>query len=257
MTASYPGSIKTFTVKVDGVDTIYAADINSLQEEIVAIETDLISELKAGWIPLQVTCTYALATAFTVPGNLTTMFTTGMKLRLVQSGVTKYFYVVGSSYSSVTELTTVTITGGSDYSLTNTAISSPKISHATTPQGFPGWFNWAPTLTGYSSVPTNAVYRFSIDGRKVHISVREVTSGISNATSITISLPVTAATITNQIWMYPASYENNGVASTTWGRGVISSGDNKIVFGISPAQQDGFTASGNKRISAFDGWYEF
>jgi len=39
--ATYPGSLKTYTNKVDGVDTVLAADINSVQSEIQAIEAEL------------------------------------------------------------------------------------------------------------------------------------------------------------------------------------------------------------------------
>lgn len=39
--ASYPGSIKTFTTKVDRVDVFEAAHVNDLQNEVVAIQTEL------------------------------------------------------------------------------------------------------------------------------------------------------------------------------------------------------------------------
>lgn len=39
MPASYPASIKSFTTKVDIQDIIYASHPNSLQEEVVAIES--------------------------------------------------------------------------------------------------------------------------------------------------------------------------------------------------------------------------
>lgn len=41
MPASYPGSIKTFTVKIDGVDYVMAAHVNDIQDEVTAIETAL------------------------------------------------------------------------------------------------------------------------------------------------------------------------------------------------------------------------
>lgn len=41
MAASYPTSIKSFTTKVDDVDDVLAEHVNSLQEEVVAIETAL------------------------------------------------------------------------------------------------------------------------------------------------------------------------------------------------------------------------
>lgn len=39
MAASYPGSIKSYTTKTDGVDFYLAAHMNSVQEEIVAVQT--------------------------------------------------------------------------------------------------------------------------------------------------------------------------------------------------------------------------
>lgn len=39
MAASYPTSVRAFTSKVDVIDVIQAADPNSLQEEVVAIES--------------------------------------------------------------------------------------------------------------------------------------------------------------------------------------------------------------------------
>lgn len=41
MPASYPGSVKSFTTKVDGVDDVQAAHVNDLQLEVNAIETEL------------------------------------------------------------------------------------------------------------------------------------------------------------------------------------------------------------------------
>lgn len=42
MPASYPGSVKSFTTKVNGVDSPDADHINDLQLEVSAIETDLL-----------------------------------------------------------------------------------------------------------------------------------------------------------------------------------------------------------------------
>ncbi len=41
--AAYPGTIKSFTTKTDGPSsTIFAAHVNDLQAEVVAVETDLL-----------------------------------------------------------------------------------------------------------------------------------------------------------------------------------------------------------------------
>lgn len=39
--ATYPSTLKTYTDKVDGVDLVLAADVNSLQDEVEAIEAEL------------------------------------------------------------------------------------------------------------------------------------------------------------------------------------------------------------------------
>lgn len=41
MAASFPSTVKTYTNKVDGVDYVKSADINSLQDEVNAVETAL------------------------------------------------------------------------------------------------------------------------------------------------------------------------------------------------------------------------
>lgn len=52
MAASFPTSVKSFTAKVDGAegDLVAAADINDLQDEVMAIETNLIASGVSGII---------------------------------------------------------------------------------------------------------------------------------------------------------------------------------------------------------------
>jgi hypothetical protein len=93
-------------------------------------------------------------------------------------------------------------------------------------------------------------------GNGVFITIRQLTSGTSDATTATLSLPFTAATITNMVWLFPAQFTDNGITSATYGRGTIASGGNTIVFGVNAAADGGFTNSGNKRIGACSGFYE-
>jgi len=97
-----------------------------------------------GWIPAEETWTYASATTFTISGDKTSKYQKGDKIKLTQTSV-KYFYIIGVSYSSPN--TTITVTGGSDYSLANATITSPFYSKAESPQGFPLFFNWTTTVT--------------------------------------------------------------------------------------------------------------
>lgn len=95
-----------------------------------------------GWRNANETWTYASATTFTVPSTAAARkFSVGDKVKLFQSGW-KYFYVTGVSS------TTVTINGGSSYTLANAAIQYPHVSKAETPLDFPQWFSWTPTLSG-------------------------------------------------------------------------------------------------------------
>lgn len=54
MPASYPGAIKSFTTKVDGSTIVNAVDVNSLQEEVTAIETALGTNPATSLIPSSV-----------------------------------------------------------------------------------------------------------------------------------------------------------------------------------------------------------
>lgn len=52
MTAAYPTTVKSFTTKVDFTDTVLAAHVNSLQEEVVAVQTELGTDVAvgSGWV---------------------------------------------------------------------------------------------------------------------------------------------------------------------------------------------------------------
>lgn len=52
MTASYPSSVKSFTTKVDFTDTVLAAHVNDLQDEVSAVQSTLGSSIRtgSGWV---------------------------------------------------------------------------------------------------------------------------------------------------------------------------------------------------------------
>ena len=207
---------------LDDIGTTTHAQIDTFISNATATLTD-------GWWTRSETWTRLSNTTFRVSGDLTAVFVPGAKIKVTQTS-TKYFYVVSSSYSSPN--TTVTITGGSDYSLT----ASPTkrwISYVANPQGFPGWFAYSPTPTGFSSVPETADYRFAIVGRVVTLVVAQKTNGTSNATDLTVPLPVTAATVgtTGTTWTGANGYAvDNGTGLTVASRWVINSGGTTIDF---------------------------
>ena len=197
-----------------------------------------------GWLARSETWTRTSNTTFTVSGDQRAVFVPGAKIKVTQTS-TKYFYVVSASYSSPS--TTVTITGGSDYSLT----ASPTerwISYVANPQGFPDWFNWAPTVTGFSSVPYTVAYRFKITGRQVFLVVAQKTNGTSNDTVLTVSLPVTAATIgTGGTWTGTNGYAvDNGTGLTVASRWNINSGGTTIDFYTNMAVGEWTNANGKR-----------
>lgn len=115
-----------------------------------------------GWISANETWTYASATTITVPSDATTRYSKGDKIRLKQNGPYRYFYVVAVS------ATTLTLTGGSDYSVANYGITDNYYSKAASPLGFPKYFNYTPTWTSSGTAPSigngSISGKFSIEG---------------------------------------------------------------------------------------------
>lgn len=91
-----------------------------------------------GWIESGETWTYASADAptftFTISGDLTGKYSPGMRIKLTQTTV-KYFIITAVSYGAPN--TTVTVYGGTDYTLANAAISANYYSMSKAPFGFP------------------------------------------------------------------------------------------------------------------------
>jgi len=143
-----------------------------------------------GWTEITDTLTYASATSFTIAGvDRTAVYTKGTRIKLTQTS-TKYFVVTSSSFSTNT---TVNITAGTDYTLANAAITNPFYSYQANPQGYPGTFNYTPTLTGFSSNPTDVIGHFSVIGNECSVVVDDSGNGTSNSTGKTWSLPITSA----------------------------------------------------------------
>lgn len=129
------------------------------------------------------TWTRASNTSFTVSGvNVTAQFPKGTRLKVTDT-TTKYFVVTAASFSTDT---TVTITGGSDYSLSATP-TAQYYSYDANPQGWPAFFNYAATLVGWSGTPTKFC-TFSVVGQICFVTV--YVSGTSNATNATVTAPI-------------------------------------------------------------------
>jgi hypothetical protein len=206
----------------------------------------LAALVKGGWFAGISTWVYASATTLTVSATEAASMSVGTKLQLTQTTV-KYFYVTGVSG------TTITVTGGSDYTLASAAITSPSWSNATSPVGFPTWFTYSATFAGFSVNPTGVFSRFKIEGRSCTVAHYETAAGTSNATTFTISLPVTAATISGANWLVLCSVANSG--SFAAGIAAVSSASTVMGFG-KDVSNNNFTNSGLKQCLGVELIYE-
>lgn len=139
-----------------------------------------------GWIAVSDAWSYASATTITVPSDATTKYSVGDKIKLVQSASTKYFYI--TSVAS----TVLTVNGGTDYTVANSAISGIYYSKAATPLNFPQWFAYTPTLSGPTLGTGTLTASFELKGKTCHGNIKFVLGGTSavGAGSNTFSLPI-------------------------------------------------------------------
>ena len=91
-----------------------------------------------GWTSSGETWSYASADAptftFTIPGDQTGKYSAGMRIKLTQT-TAKYFIITAVAYGAPN--TTVTVYGGTDYTLTDDSITNPYYSAQKAPHGFP------------------------------------------------------------------------------------------------------------------------
>ena len=130
------------------------------------------------------TWTYVSATTLTVPQADADAITKGTKLWFTQT-TSKYFYVASISGTTVTIVTTT------DYTLANAAVTAPYYSNASTPFGFPDWFNYTPTLTNLSGGTINLA-KYQIVGKTARFKFRYTLAGAGVSGAIRVSLPVSA-----------------------------------------------------------------
>lgn len=231
--------------------------LEKLRPEMVGISRR--ARYQDGWLDVDESATYASATSITLAVDVQDMFPTGCRARLKQSaGTWKYFTVVSSSVD-VSDILTLNLLGGSDYSVANEAISRMQVSYMSGAQpGWPGWFNWAPSYGGFSSDPLLVLARFCVTGRTVQFVYSASGDGTSNGTTFTISLPVKAYDdgVAGSKWTGMCGYSrDNSAALASGSRWAIQNGG--TVVNLYPSSTvANWTASGGKR-SYLEGFYEF
>jgi len=169
-----------------------------------------------GWTLANETWTYASATTITVPSGAANKYSKGDKIRLKQGGGYKYFYIIG-----VTD-TVLTVTGGSDYTVANSAISDIYYSKSASPVGFPKYFNFTivnftTSGTAFTNQPSTSALRFNIIDGVCRVWVLGLTHATSGGTGI-IYMNVTANQLPIRIdaEVGTAFNLNDGKAAVAW-----------------------------------------
>jgi hypothetical protein len=174
---------------------------DKLLSNIKAIGSTDNSPILLGWIPANITWTYATPTTFTVVGDYSSILTKGMKWKATNT-TAKSGHILSATYSAPN--TTLTICGDA---LASADITSNYYSNAANPAGFAHWFNYTPTG------PTNTTLtgRFSISERRCRVIIRgAVTSAPSFATMPT--LPVAAGSSAMTVYSTLSGYLDSGTA---------------------------------------------
>jgi len=186
-----------------------------------------------------------------------TKVTTGGALGTPTSGTLTNCTGTASGLTAGTVTTNANLTGNVTSVGNATTIAAGVVTNAmlTTTAGDVGGAGlaWTPTFTGFSADPSG-VHRYTKVGKFVTLYIRHNTSGTSNATTFTITLPVTAATITNMLWTDTGLLMDNNVG--VLGSGLILSAGTTMAFFTTALVAGAFTNSGNKRCSAFQITYE-
>lgn len=132
----------------------------------------------AGW-------SYASANTINVPAGALNIYAKGDKIKIIQLGSPKYFYVVALSD------TVLTVQAGADYLVSNNDIQAAYYSKDLSPVGFPSSFNFSTTITGFSVLPSSIIKKFDLIGRKATIFFTNAgAQGTSNGTGFTLTIPL-------------------------------------------------------------------
>lgn len=162
-----------------------------------------------GWTTAPGTWTYASPTTITVPSGAASIYQKGDRIKLTQT-TAKYFAIVDVAD------TLLTVTGGSDYSVANAAITSPYYSHQANPLGYPGSFAYTPTITSEvgTFTTTSATAKFSVLGTRCFYTFAVTVTTVGSATGgMDVTVPIAA----DAIQTYPAYGFNNATGSALMG----------------------------------------
>lgn len=99
---------------------------------------------------------------------------------------------------------------------------------ATSKLAIESWANWTPSYTGFSANPTLITRWYSIGGKTAFVTIAETSSGTSNATTFTITLPFTPKS-TQFIGGFRIK-DNGGYSTTQGGIGLTAGSTTASIF---------------------------
>ena len=178
------GGVKLGTGTVSVTDVVDQDDMSDDSAVKLSTQQSIKAYIDDGWNFSTDTWVYVSATTFKIEGkDVTATFPTGTKLKLTQTTI-KYFYVVTASFSTDT---TITVTGGDDYTLANAAITLPNYSYVSRPQGFPSGFTlpaptWSTSGSGFTNDPGSWGAAFWMEGSRVIYRISAKTNATSGGT---------------------------------------------------------------------------
>lgn len=164
-----------------------------------------------------------------LPVTGTTKYQVGDPIQFTQGGSTLYMNIIGLSG------TTALVTGGTQFVLTNGAITNPQYAKMPNPLNFPFYFGFTPTnLTWDATSPASGTIfaRYSITGRRCEINMRVsyATAGTTN-TVFNFDTPIPA----NQTDAVYHTIITGGMSPNNDNSLISTAGQSQaIVFGTTP-----------------------
>lgn len=176
--------------------------------------------------------------------------TNTFQLALQQGGSAIDLTGANDSAVTITGATNVSLMLNDDYTLSGATMTQTRYSSQALPAGFPTAFNYTPTVVGWTgSPPTSSVYRWSTVGRLCTVFIRQGTATTSTGATHSLTLPITAATITNMRWDTASYSGTDNSVTVTPGVLDIASGASTVAMVNLPLLPSGNanTPSGTSR----------
>jgi hypothetical protein len=251
--------VKTFTSDPVIPDEAYGADWNgSLEPPTKNAVYDKIETLGTSssgpWIQDTNSWNRIGDHSFAMAGNQTEIYTPGTRVRYKQGGAYKYGVVRASVFGDPD--TTIHLATNTDYTIVSpTAITDTYYSYQECPPGYPDWFAYSPTFTGFSSAPTNVIARFRLNATTCNVFLTMPSDTTSNATNFKWTVPITSRNQASYGTMCFSRGQDNGAVLSTPVLNELPP-NSSTVDAYPSAAGGNWTASGNKRVFGVNLFYE-